>query len=268
MKNQFKNTFVALISIIVLASCDKDDPTAVNDPNGLGTIKIKFDNIIGTGASEPDDLVLGGSFTTASGEQITVNEINYIISNLVLIKEDGTEVMYSKDSLFIINERLAKNELYLSNIPTGKYKKLRFGFGVDKEYWETGETAQQNFWDKAKLSGMTWSWTSGYKFMKLEGTAKVTPESEAVDYKIHLGGYAPNNNYREVTVDFTDPAEVGTSGISSVHLFVDIKQVFDGTEKIKLSEGATIMGGDRLIPVANNSSKMFSVDHVHQANAH
>ena len=157
------------------------------------------------------------------------------------------------------------NSVVLSKIPVAKYKKLKFGLGVEKTYWEKGEAAQQKFWDYAKSEAhkMTWSWTAGYKFINFEGTFTSSTVTEPKDYKIHLGGYNPNNNYREITVDFPESASVNGKDVPSVHLYVDVKQILDGANKHSLTEKSSMMGGDYAVKIADNSKGMFKVDHVH-----
>jgi hypothetical protein len=43
----------------------------------------------------------------------------------------------------------------------------------------------------------------------------------------------------------------------------DLSQVIDGTNKINLTEAATVMGGAKLALVTTNVSSMFKIDHVH-----
>ncbi len=267
MNIQLKKIALAVLTFTFVISCDKDDvPVTTDSTATTGGLTLKFDNVVSTTKGLYDDLVLGSySFTTSSGEVITVTDINYIISNIVLIKEDGKEVPYSKDSLFIINEKQAKEKIELSSIPVGKYSKVRFGVGVEKSFWEKGEAAQQTFWDKAKLdiNKMTWSWTSGYKFVLFEGNFKSTVDTESKVFKVHLGGYTPNNNYREVTVNLPTVAEVKGGEKPSVHIYADVKHIIDGHEPIRFSEGTAIMNGEKLVKVAENLEHVFSVDHVH-----
>ena len=60
MKFQLKNIAVVLFSVVALSSCSNDSDT-ISETSlvaDTGSIKFKFDNVVGNGTPTPDNLVL------------------------------------------------------------------------------------------------------------------------------------------------------------------------------------------------------------------
>lgn len=271
MKFHLKNTFAVLAIFSLLSSCSSDDDNSQSQ-SGIGEVELFFDNSV-----NGDDLILGTSaYTNSNNETLKINRFNYIVSNFVLIKEDGTEVAYPKnDSYFVISEEAALNTIHLENIPTGNYTKIKFGVGVDQQRYFQGETAQQSFWDLAATNNMTWTWSTGYKFINFEGTFTSPEITGEKIFQVHQGSNSATDNYREVTLTLPNTARVRVDESPSIHFIADANKILDGTSKITLSQSmntagtaASIMGGEQLISIAGNTTSMFKVDHVHAGGAH
>lgn len=255
MKNIFKKTVaIATLSLFVL-SCQKDEEVI----SGTGNLEIEFDNAFGS-----NDLILNTqSNTTSNNEVLKVSKLKYIISNIVLTKEDGTTFTYPKsESYFIIDEATGLVP-ELENIPAGNYTKIKFGIGVDKTQWELGATGQGDLLTNAEAAGMISNWATGYKLVNFEGTYTSATISTDTSFKIHNGQSGENYNYTEVTLDLPSKAMVRTDITPEIHVVADVAKIIDGINKIKLSEGATITDGSKLPLITANLNEMFSVDHVH-----
>ncbi len=73
--------------------------------------------------------------TSAAGQVHRFSELKYVISNIRLVKADGTEVPYNVNDLdkgaTVVNHANPSTLNYvMSNIPTGEYKQIKFGLGV------------------------------------------------------------------------------------------------------------------------------------------
>ncbi len=250
---------LALMSIgTIMISCTIDQEEMIS---GIGSLELEFDN-----AFKTNDLILSTQANTSSnGEVLKITKLKYIISNIVLTKEDGSTFTYPKsESYFIIDEATSTSLIpELVNIPAGNYTKVKFGIGVDKAQWELGATGQGDFLKNAQDAGMMWSWTAGYKFVNFEGTFTSSTVTTESPFKIHNGQSGADYNYTEVTLDLPSKAMVRTNLTPEIHIVADASKIIDGTNKIKLSEGATIMGGTKLPLVTANLNEMFRVDHIH-----
>ncbi|WP_166333197.1 MbnP family protein [Flavobacterium lotistagni] len=258
-----KKIFLAVLAIstIALTSCSndsKDDTTAT----GNGSLKLEFDNVYGAA-----DLALNTEYTNSNGEKVKPNNVIYIISNVVLTKADGSTYTVPKSSsYFFVNETdEASTLITLPNIPAGDYTKVKFGIGVDQAQYDAGADGQGDLWTTAALPslGMTWSWASGYKFVKFEGTVTSTTHTDA-PYKVHTGKTGSIYNYAEATLDFPNNALVRTNITPQVHIMADVKKIIDGTTVINFEEGLDVMGGTKVQQImANNVPTMFEAHHVH-----
>ena len=272
MKFQFKTIIAALAITFASASCSHDADTT-NTITGEGSIGLEFDNVFVSAIGSANLILDTQTNVTSQNEALKISDVKYIVSNIVLIKEDGSTYTVPKnESYFIVDESdEASQSIDLSNIPAGNYTKIKFGIGVDQAQYERGATGAGDFWTKAQAKDMGWDWTAGYKFVLFEGTFTSATETEEVPFVVHTGKQTASYNYTEVTLNFPEnaTATVRTDITPDVHIFADVSKIIDGTKKIILSEnnemgmGAMIMGGANLPLITQNLSDMFSVDHVH-----
>lgn len=264
MKFQLKNILAVVAMAFVLSSCSNNDDEAVS---GTGKLDVEFDNVFG-GA----DLILNTQpNVTSQGETLNISDVKYIISNIVLTKEDGTTFTYPKaQSYFIVSEaNAASHVLELDNIPAGNYTKIKFGIGVDEAQYNLGETVQGDFFAAAQNEDMAWSWSAGYKHLLFEGMFTSPTVTTPTPFMVHTGKSGADYNYTDVTLNFPDKALVRATITPEVHLFADVAKIIDGSNKIILSDnnmggmGAMIMSGSNLPLITTNLGGMFSVNHVH-----
>lgn len=259
MKFQLKNIVAVMAMALAFTSCSNDDDS--NDTiTGEGSLKIEFDNVYGSA-----DFAANTAYTNSNGEVIKANKVKYIVSNIVLTKADGTTYTVPKtESYFIIDELTpASTLLTIPNVPAGNYKSISYGIGVDKAQFDLGATGQGNFLTTAQNAGMMWSWSAGYKFVAFEGTFTSSTVTTDTNFKLHTGQTGTDYNYATISMNFPDNALVRTNITPQVHIMADLKHLLDGTNKINLSEGATIMGGSKLALATANLANMFEVHHVH-----
>lgn len=251
---------------IALVGCSNDDNT-VPAITGVGKLGLEFDNVYGS-----SNLILDTQInTTSQSENLKIQELKYIVSNIVLIKEDGTSYKYPKSSsYFIVDESdEASQNISLTNIPAGNYVAVKFGIGVDEAQFNQGASGQGDFLTQAQNEGMMWSWSAGYKFVKYEGTFTSNTVSSDTSFMIHTGKTGSDYNYKEITLSLPEKALVRTNVTPNIHLFADAAKLIDGTNIIKLSDnnsggmGAMIMSGSNLPLITANLGGMFTVNHVH-----
>ena len=259
MKFQLKKIIAVLAITIAITSCSKDDD-ASNQVTGNGNLKVEFDQIYNDA-----DFAANTPYTNSNGETIKVNNIKYIVSNIVLTKEDGSIYTIPKSqSYFIIDEFTPTSTLLeLVNIPAGNYTKISYGIGVDQEQFNLGATGQGNFLTEAQDAGMIWSWSAGYKFLAFEGTFTSATITTDTQFMVHTGQTGTDYNYTTITLDLPENALVRPTITPQIHIMADLKNIIDGSNKIALSENAMVMGGNKLALITANLSTMFEVHHVH-----
>ena len=173
---KFKTLLMAITTVAALSSCSKKDD---NNDSTPAKVSLQFDNYVGT-----EKLALGASASaakayTSNGQTLKFSEVKYVITNVVLVKADGTKVPYHTEDLdkggFLINQaKTTSLTPVLSGIPEGEYKGIEFGLGVKKEL--NNLKLQDRFPNFYRLTGefkhsgiMHWEWANGYRFVKLEG---------------------------------------------------------------------------------------------------
>lgn len=257
MKFQLKNIIAVLTLSLAFTSCSNNEN---NDTTGEGALKLEFDNVYGDA-----NFAFNTEYTNSNGEKIKANNAIYIVSNIVLTKEDGSTYSLPKsESYFFVNESdAASTILSLTNIPSGNYKSITFGIGVDEDQFTQGADGQADLWTRAQALGMTWSWAAGYKFVKFEGTTTTASRTDA-NYRVHTGKTGDIYNYAEVTLALPDNALVRTNVTPQIHIMADLKRIIDGTTVINFEEAVDVMGGSKVQNImTNNVPDMFEVHHVH-----
>lgn len=267
MKLQY-NTIVASVAMLfIFVSCSKDNNDEVNSITGSGKIGLEFDNVYG-GANLILDTQIN---TTSQNENLKISNLKYIVSNIVLINENGTTYTYPKNkSYFVVDETDTESQtIELTDVPAGNYLGVKFGIGVDQEQFNLGAAGQGDFLTLAQNEGMMWSWSAGYKFVMFEGTFTSSTVTSDTSFMVHTGKTGTDYNYKEITVTFPEKALVRTTISPEVHLFADASKIIDGSNKISLTAnnmggmGAMIMGGTNLPLITSNLGGMFTVNHVH-----
>ncbi|RZJ30683.1 MAG: hypothetical protein EOO48_04305 [Flavobacterium sp.] len=258
-----KNLVALAAMAVACFSCSNDDGGA---PTGTGNLGIEFDN-----AFKNNDLVLGSPGNiTSLGESLTISNVKYIISNIVLTKEDGSTFTYPKsDSYFIVDESDENTHvLELESIPAGNYNKVTFGVGVDESQYNLGESAQGGFLSVATAAGMLPDWPNGFTSLSMAGQFTSPTVSATTDFLVKTGKTPNQYNYTEVTLDLPTKALVRTNITPEIHIVADVSKVIDGNNKIALSEhinsgSVTITDGSLINQMVANFPQMFSVAHVH-----
>lgn len=259
------NWALLLMLSIVIVSCNKDDDSGEDLTGKFGDLVIKFDNGVGD-----QDFIFGTSYDKSSGESFKLTTLKYIISNIRVTDTDGNTFEYpSSDNVFIVDEANANNAgeiwLTLDNVDAADYTSITFGIGIDQERYALGADGQGDFLAEAEAAGMMWSWATGFRFVRLDGTySSTTVTDEALN--IHMGSVGSTlDNYREVTLTLPNTAKVRPDKEPEIHVVADILKVFDGQTTVSFDNGYNQVHTDATTTpvIANNMKGMFEVHHVH-----
>lgn len=261
-----------VMTLLTVSSCRNNDDDEVQDSTP-GKLQVKFEN----GFNNLGGIVINQTTQTSSnGQKHQFSTLKYVISNIVLIDENGGEFKYNYNNpdklAFIIDQAEALagiNYINLTEIPKNNYKKIRIGLGISQNAYLIGQDGQGIFWQKAKTAGMAWSWAAGYIFTKLEGKyGSLKADTEFMNYCGNMGDTTANGTadlYREVTLDLPTTARVSKDITPSIHILADLNQYLSGQTALTLDNtNNMVMGSNQhLVNVTNNLTKMFKVDHVH-----
>ncbi|WP_396603295.1 MbnP family protein [Algibacter sp. R77976] len=258
-----KFTF-ALLVCAAITSCSSDDST--EDLTGqTGDIVLKFDNGVGD-----QDFIFGTSYDKSNDESFKLETLKYIVSNIRLTDNEGNTFMYPSDSnVFIVNEADGNTagEIWvtLNDIDAANYTAITFGIGIDQERFALGADGQGDFLTEAQDEGMLWSWASGYKFIRFDGTYSTSTVTDE-GLNLHMGSVGTSlDNYKETTLSLPNEVLVREDKTPEIHIKADIMMAFDGVTSVSFTDGYDQVHVDAVeTPViATNVASMFSVHHVH-----
>ena len=264
-----QNFLLALCAIIfTFSSCnDKKDPEPDATP---GVLALQFSHKAGAA-----DFNFGTDYTNAVGETLRFTMFNYFISNVKLVRADGSMHVFNQDSsYFCIRHEAGKSnyEAKLRNLPVGKYTHVEFTIGVDSLRSASDISKRQGVLDPAEgAKGMYWAWNSGYIFVKCEGTSpQITPDTLGNQrFRYHIGGFggfstSTINNIKTIRLPFSSAGiEVKGKQTAEVMLEADVLRIFNGSTNISVAERPTVMFNPFSVNVANNYVDMFKLHHAH-----
>ncbi|MCF0054604.1 MbnP family protein [Dyadobacter sp. CY356] len=274
MKKLIYFSVITLICAISIVACNDDSKDVTDNPDlvaGNGKLSLKFDNVSGN-----QDLKLDSTkYTNSSGEDFTVTTLNYFISNIKLVRDDGKTYTIPQDSsYFLIRESDPKSRIVtLNQIPEGNYTGIEYIIGVDSLRSVSGIDKRVGALDPSgdpEDGGMYWAWSSGYIFLKLEG---ISSKAESANNKFYyhigfFGGYDSKtvNNIKTVKLDFAgNKAVVASGNVPQIRLVGDVQKVFNGPVPISIAKNPSIMFDFTLSSnAANNYKSMFSFGEITQ----
>lgn len=158
-----------LLMATALVSCKK--------PVGYGDLSVNVGYSVNGKPLITDSLC----YHNEARNTFMITEIQWFISKMELQNEQGEWI--ALDNIFYIDTNIPESQTLRSDsIPVGKYKTLRFTFGLDEEDNQSGlftdPPESEMFWPDI-LGG-------GYHYMKLNGRF-VSTEGELIPLAIHLG---------------------------------------------------------------------------------
>ncbi|MBP9179466.1 MAG: hypothetical protein KBG24_03155 [Bacteroidia bacterium] len=241
----FLYTVVAVLSI----SCKKDTPDTRTTPlPPSGKVKV---NIAAYAGEVP--LTYGDVYTNAANEKFKVSLFRYYLTNLVLEGEGNTPDYVQPESYYLIDHSGSDGvyNFVLNNVPSGKYRSIRYTIGVDSLRNVSG--AQTGALDPA--AGMFWTWSSGYIQFKVEGTL-VNPTGEFI---YHVGGFhGPFNPLSTSVTSFNQTLSISKGVTKKLNLKADVLEVFNTPAVWEISSVLTIINSDaNSKQLANNYADMI-----------
>lgn len=256
---------LALLLSISIVSCSSDDDDNVDLTGQTGSVVLKFDNSVGD-----LDFAFNTSFSRENGESFKLETLKYIVSNVRVKDNEGNTFMYpTASNVFIINEANSNNagEIWvtLEGIDAADYTELTFGIGIDQDRYALGADGQGDFLAEAEAEGMLWSWATGFKFMRFDGTySSSTVTDEGMN--MHMGSVGASlDNYKEVTLTFPNTILVREDKTPEIHIKADIAKAFNGVTEVNFADGYDQVHVDETETgvIATNLTSMFMVHHVH-----
>lgn len=243
---------------LLLGSCNDKDNDPAAEPQ-TSVFSIELENTVGNRSLNLDT----DTYTTLAGDQFKISTFKYYLSNLELLKADGSALALPNTYFLVDQAHKESTKLELSDVPTGDYTGLRFVVGVDSARTKAGSFGGV----LEDSNGMWWDWSKEFINVKLEGTS---PQASKGGLVFHIAGFkganGANNTIRTVTLPFPGSSKllVRTDHTPEVHLQVDVLKMFSGPNTIRFATVSNSMGGPASVQIADNiAAGMFTVEHLH-----
>ena len=156
---------IALFSIIfTIVSCSDDDNNTPNNvPQNVNTTFNFTHNWDGTTVSSADFNNI--QFTNANGEEMSIEKLRYLISNVTFHKSNGETIVIDGYNLIDVTNDSELTYTPNIDIPTGSYENVSFTFGFNNEdnYNNNYPDLNSALWNVPDMMG------GGYHYMQLEG---------------------------------------------------------------------------------------------------
>lgn len=248
MNSKLALTAVILVIISIFSSCQKEEET------NKSTLVLDFVGKVGN-----EKLTLKNTkFNPGNNFRVNIETLKFYLSNIILIKEDGSEVL-AKDVAFVDfdnnhTSNSSNGESIILEVDEGKYKGIKMGFGVDRSKNNSDPSVYKEDEPLSIYNGMHWSWNTGYIFMKLEGKfdSDTTANILSQDYLFHTG---LNELYTAAT--FNKNFQLKGDETKVLKFNIDANKMFHSDSKsINLStESFTHTTGDK--PLAEKVRDLF-----------
>lgn len=212
---------------LAFSGCRKEQP---DEEIENGMLELKFIPTIG---GEP--FVLSENYELSDGRPFAVDLLQFYVSNVRLVKDDGEELPLEGVSLLKAPEpglRVSHGAgaTVEFSAPPGQYKGLRFDVGLDS----TLNHGDPSIWpDDHPLSiyqGTHWRWATGYRFVMAEGVVDTSAAKDrlpAAPFAFHTGTTPLTRSF-----DFTDRPEyaqyIAPNNYAHFNLRLDVRKLFDG----------------------------------------
>ncbi|CCH57540.1 hypothetical protein BN8_p06721 (plasmid) [Fibrisoma limi BUZ 3] len=214
-------------------------------------------------------------YTNRFGERYALSSLAFYVSNVRLLRGEQAAYAIPQDSSYFLIRAADRpsQTLSLPQVPPGTYTGVEFIVGVDSLRSVSDISHRTGVLDPTEVTeedgAMYWEWNSGYIFLKMEGYSPQAPldPSGRRSFQYHIGGFGgydePGlNNLKRVRVLFPRALTVGKGAVPQVNLAVNLNQVFDGPNPIRLSRTPSIMFSPASKQVADNYATMFSLQSI------
>ena len=236
-----------------------------------GSLTLQFHNKVGT-----EEVVLKDKqYTNALGESFNITFLQYYVSNLRLLRKDGSEYVVPQDeSYFLIRQQHPESQkITLNNVPKGDYVGLSFVIGVDSLRSASEVSKRKGCLDVGgDGKDMYWAWNSGYIFVKMEGTSPQIPltgnrKEPIFLYHIGLfGGMGDKktlNNIKVASLNFgKEKVKIKPDKNVALGITTDVSKLFTGTTNVSFAANPTVMAGPYSAKIADNYASMFSYEGI------
>lgn len=214
-------TYWHFLFLLVLGyGCSKETTTSPEPTEpSYNTLSLQFHN-----SYNNQPLRLSGSvYYNNQGDTLQIDRLTYLVSQIVLIKPNGTKVNLP-GNYGLIDEGTLRTTFQIDEVPEGSYSGIEFLIGVDSVTNHGDPTQYPPGHPLDPIHNMYWGWSGGYIFMALEG--KFSSDLDEL-FQFHQA-LNPFVMPVSITGDFN------LAGLDTLHLELQVNELFNNPNPIDL----------------------------------
>ena len=192
--------------------------------NGQTDVELRINHKLGS-----NDFAYNAPSTNNLDHDFNINRLEYYIAEIE-VTHDGGQVQVIQD-LYILVDASEETMISLGNFDITQVESIQFSIGVDEAHNHLDpSTYDANHPLAPQWPSMHWGWTSGYRFVALEGNG-----GNAFNQMIQLHGLG-DNNYFQTSVALNIQSENGS-------LLIDLDADYNkALEDIEVNAGIIVHG--------------------------
>lgn len=230
--------FATLLCVAFFTACSKDE--LQENQSSSNTLRLQFDSRFG---DQDFELKKRYPYRTASGTaesdlELSFDRLRYWVSNVKLVKADGSEVAIP-ESYYLMEETGAitvphlkqdeqypatkRDEVTIPHVEAGTYNAIKFSIGVEPKY---NDNITLRAGELGLLNGMGfsdgWMWFTSYIFQKLDATMYSGTEAKSLRWD---SGSNALYQGAEKSITFPSAITIDQKQGLNVHVKVDVREL-------------------------------------------
>ena len=241
---------MVLVSISLLTSCEKVEPTPTTSTESIPTGQLKFHLHTFIGENEVD--AYGIEMMMPDGRMISLDMAQLYISDIQLVKLDGSYYNVPSNGVLKVFE---SESVTIGNVPVGNYKTVRFKVGLSPTVnaLEPTTSGYANLLNQPEMWFSSSVQPDGYTFLNFSGSidTTLTKTGDKVPFEFKIGTNANLTQIEMPAQNFTIYKDV----VGYVHMKIEYDRLFEG---VQLSNNANLhvkTKADNALPIVETLKK-------------
>jgi hypothetical protein len=256
-------TGILILIASIFIGCD-----SATEQNGYGNLVLHFEHRVDDSAAAYDLMI----YENAAGNNYEITEIQWFISDLILIEKDGREWPLGADDWIHYVDTDIESSLrweISEKIQAGEYTGIKFTFGIK------GEKNTPGIFNDPPESNMIWPYhmggdEGGYHYMKLNGFW-LKGEIERTPFNFHVGVgqlYDQENNIIGFVQNWFESAilisgfDVKDAGVTELKIVMNIESWFTGPHVYdhEVYGGKIMNNQEAMGKIKENGNNVFTLE--------
>lgn len=232
MKAHFYGLAWLLLAVALLPACNDEDEITT-PPDTTARLTFSLAHVVN---GEP--LVYNATrYTNAVGQEYTIEEFRFYLSNIRLRNRATGEIYIEPDSYHLVTPTNGNNmqfSLELPEVEAGTYDEVEFSIGVDN----ASNYSLDQIGDLDPSNNMVWDWNTGYKFLLFEGRYLPASGGDPVGLVYHIGS---DFNYKTLRFYPGEKLTLAPGQRGTLSFQVDLASIFSAPTPMDFSAHNVVM---------------------------